>query len=233
MTTSRDNPSPRYRELIGLYRTMHRVGDAAHGLSAEKTFPGQSLPRQAHRIRPLIARTQAKTILDYGSGKGIQYRPAPIKQEGVVRWNSIQEYWGVETIRCYDPAYEPHSELPTGRFDGVVCTDVLEHCPEQDLDWIIDGFFAFAEKFVFANVACYPAAKRLPNGENAHCTIKPAAFWKARFEAAAARHPGVLWELWLEESYGQGRPETRLANFEPQRAAAAPVPRAGATWRMS
>jgi hypothetical protein len=233
MAYTREQPSPRYRELIDMYRTMHRVGDTAHGLSADQTFPGQSLPRQAHRIRPLIARTQAKTILDYGSGKGLQYRPAPIKQEGVVRWNSIQEYWGVESIRCYDPAYEPYSELPTGRFDGVVCTDVLEHCPEQDLDWIVDGFFAFAEKFVFANVACYPAAKKLPNGENAHCTIRPAAFWKAKFDEAAARHPGVLWELWVEESYGQGRPATRLANFEPQRTAPAPVPRAGATWRMS
>ena len=233
MAYSREQPSPRYRELIDMYRTMHQVGDTAHGLSAEKTFSGQSLPRQAHRIKPLIARTQARTILDYGCGKGLQYRPAPIKQEGVVRWNSIQEYWGVESIYCYDPAYGPHSQLPAGRFDGVVCTDVLEHCPEQDLDWIIDGFFSFAEKFVFANVACYPAAKKLPNGENAHCTIRPAAFWKAKFDEAAARHPGVLWEIWLEESYGQGRPETRLANFEPVRAALAPVPRAGATWRMS
>ncbi len=232
MTYSRDNPSQRYRELVELYRSMHRDGDAAHGLNAEQTFPGQSLPRQAHRIKPLVARTQARTILDYGSGKGTQYRPGPIKQEGVVRWNSIQEYWGVESIRCYDPAYEPFSELPSGRFDGVVCTDVLEHCPEQDLEWIVDGFFAFAGKFVFANVACYPAAKRLPNGENAHCTIRPAAFWKAMFENTAARYPNILWEVWLEESYGHGRPETRLANFEHAKAAA-PVPQRGSAWKMS
>jgi hypothetical protein len=232
MTYSRDNPSPRYRELVDMYRTMHRVGDAAHGLSAEQTFPGQSLPRQAHRIKPLIARTQARTILDYGSGKGVQYRPGPIKQEGVVRWNSIQEYWGVDSIRCYDPAHEPYSELPSGRFDGVVCTDVLEHCPEQDLDWIIEGFFSFADKFVFANVACYPAAKHLPNGENAHCTIRPAAFWKSKFESIAARYPSILWEVWLEESYGRAAPELRLANFEYPKATPQ-VPQRGAAWRIS
>ena len=232
MSYNKDNPSPRYRELVDMYRTMHRVGDVAHGLSAEQTFPGRSLPRQAHRIKPLIARTQAKTILDYGSGKGSQYRPGPIKQKGVVRWNSIQEYWGVDSIRCYDPAYEPYSELPSGRFDGVVCTDVLEHCPEQDLDWIVDGFFSFADKFVFANVACYPAAKRLPNGENAHCTIRPATFWKSMFDNAAARYPGILWEAWLEESYGQGRPELRLANFEHSNTTPA-APQRSSAWRMS
>jgi hypothetical protein len=66
----------------------------------------------------------------------------------------------------------PFSALPEGRFDGVVCTDVLEHCPEEDLPWIVGELFGYARLFVFANVACYPAAKKLPNGENAHCTIR-------------------------------------------------------------
>jgi hypothetical protein len=52
-------------------------------------------------------------------------------ENGVVRWNSMKEYWGVESIRCYDPGYPPFSTLPEGRFDGVICTDVLEHCPEE------------------------------------------------------------------------------------------------------
>jgi hypothetical protein len=106
---------------------------------------------------------------------------------------------------------------------------VLEHCPEQDLDWIVDGLFGYAQKFVFANVACFPARKSLPNGENAHCTIRPGSFWKALFEASSARHPGVLWEAWIEES--RGVPDQRLANFEP--AQVAPAARQGAAlWRM-
>lgn len=234
MTTfSRANPSPRYLELMSMYGIMHREGDVAHGIPAEKTFSGISLPRQAHRIRSVIQRTGARTILDYGCGKGTQYRPAPISQQGVVRWNSIQEYWGVDSIRLYDPGYEPYSELPTGRFDGVVCTDVLEHCPEEDLAWIVEGLFDYARKFVFANVACFPARKTLPNGENAHCTIKPAGFWKSLLEASASRNPGLLWEVWLEEK--RGAPDERLANFAlpPQPGPAGqPAQRGPAVWRM-
>lgn len=230
MPYSRDNPSPRYRELMAMYRAMHVKGDVAHGIPADKTFAGISLPRQAHRIRSLIARTGTRTVLDYGCGKGTQYRPAPIAQGGVVRWNSIQEYWGVESIRCYDPGYEPFSELPQGRFDGVVCTDVLEHCPEDDLDWIIGGLFGYAQKFVFANVACYPARKTLPNGENAHCTIRPGSFWKALLEASAARHPGVLWEVWIEEN--RGVPDERLANFDRPAAPVQAARQGGTVWRM-
>ena len=229
MPYSRANPSPRYTELMGLYRTMHRTGDVAHGIPPENTFAGISLPRQAHRIRALIARSGARTLLDYGCGKGTQYRPAPIAQQGVVRWNSIQEYWGVEAIRCYDPGYEPFSELPQGHFCGVICTDVLEHCPEDDLGWIIEGLFGYAQKFVFANVACFPAKKTLPNGENAHCTIRPGSFWKALFEASSARHPGVLWEVWIEEN--RGAPDERLANFPPPQPEQPARPGA-AVWRM-
>jgi len=229
MPYNRASPSPRYLELMDLYRTMHRAGDLAHGIPPEKTFSGISLPRQAHRVRQLIARTDARTLLDYGCGKGTQYRPAPIAQQGVVRWNSIQEYWGAEAIRCYDPGYEPFSELPQGRFEGVICTDVLEHCPEEDLGWIVDGLFGYARKFVFANVACYPAKKTLPNGENAHCTIRPGSFWKALFEATSATHPGVLWEVWIEES--RGVPDERIANFplpQPEQPARPSAP----VWRM-
>jgi hypothetical protein len=58
--------------------------------------------------------------------------------------------------------------------------------------------FGFARRFVFANVACYPVNKRLPNGENAHCTIKPVAWWREVVCATAARHPGIEREFWIQ-----------------------------------
>jgi hypothetical protein len=210
---SRDNPSARFRELVEQYRSMHRDGDLRRGMPAEQTFDGRSLPRQAQRIRNLIVKTGARTILDYGSGKGNQYLPVRIMENGVSRGNSIQEYWGAESIRCYDPAHAPLSELPQGRFDGVICTDVLEHCPQDDLPWIVGELFAFARRFVFANVACYPAMKTLPNGENAHCTIRPVQFWRALFEQAAAAASGVLWELWADTQGDAATRELRIGNF--------------------
>jgi hypothetical protein len=229
---SRDNPRLRFQQLVEHYRSMHRDGDPRRGVPAERMFDGKSLPRQANRINKLIARTNAKTILDYGSGKGTQYLPGKILENGVPRWNSMQEYWGVESIRCYDPGYQPFSVLPEGAFDGVICTDVLEHCPEEDLPWIVGELFGFARRFVFANVACYPAAKTLPNGENAHCTVRPVDFWRALFENAAAASTGVLWEVWAETRRDVARQELRVGNFEviaePAPAAASRIP----LWRL-
>jgi hypothetical protein len=228
---SRSNPSPRFTELLGQYRQMHTEGDVRHGLPAAETFDGRSLPRQAQRIRVLIARTAAKTVLDYGCGKGTQYRPAAIMENGVARWNSIQEYWGVGSIACYDPAYQPFSKLPEGMFDGVVCTDVLEHCPQDDLEWIVTELFSYARKFVFANVACYPARKTLPSGENAHCTIMPVERWRVLFEAAAARFQGILWEVWADVVRGDVHQEVRAGNFPAEPTPPPPRPRTP-VWRF-
>lgn len=217
MTYSRANPSPRYQALALQYRQMHVEGERFLGIPARNTFPGQSLPAQAGRIKRLIVATRAQNILDYGSGKGLQYEAQQVRSadDGVMH-ASIQDYWDVDFIQCYDPCYEPFSRLPVGRFDGVVCTDVLEHCPEEDLGWIVAELFGYAERFVFASVACFPARKRLPSGENAHTTIKPADWWRELFERTAARHPGLAWEVWLEQQVtrpeGLARTEERFGS---------------------
>lgn len=195
---SRANPSPRYIELTRLYRQMHEKGENFLHIKPEDTFPGQSLPPQAKRIKGLIDATQARRILEYGSGKGMQYQARDIALPDVPgKWPSIQSYWAVEAIQCYDPAYAPFSELPRGAFDGVVSTDV-QHCPEEDVPWIIDEIFSYARKFVFMNVACYPAKKRLPTGENAHCTIKPKAWWANIIQETARKHADVKYEVWIQ-----------------------------------
>jgi len=209
---SRTNPSPRYSELQTLYRNMHEEGEKFLGIPPEQVFPGQSLPPQAPRIKRLIDLTGARTLLDYGSGKGQQYQPMNLKVEGVGSFEGVLHYWGMASIHCYDPAYQPFTEIPTGRFDGVISTDVLEHCPEDDIPWIIEEIFSYADKFVFANVACYPAKKRLANGENAHCTIKPPEWWAEVIEAVASRHPGVRWEFWIQFRQGEQLVEKRLGS---------------------
>jgi hypothetical protein len=109
----------------------------------------------------------------------------------------LSDYWGLTGVHLYDPCYQPYAKLPTTVFDGVISTDMLEHCGEEDIPWIIDEIFSFAKKFVFANVACYPAKKTLPNGENAHCTIKDAKWWNDVICTVGDKHPHVMWEVVL------------------------------------
>ncbi|HZQ71811.1 MAG TPA: FkbM family methyltransferase [Burkholderiales bacterium] len=181
---------------------MHVTGAPGLGLAPNDTFPGRSLFAHLDPIRRLVQKTGAKTILDYGSGKGLQYRAHPILVDGRAVADSVAEYWDVDEVRCYDPGYEPYAALPADKFDGVISTDVLEHCPEDDLAWILDEAFAFARRFVYLNVACFPARKSLPNGENAHATVRPPEWWRELVAERARQHDGLLWELHAAYSAG-------------------------------
>jgi SAM-dependent methyltransferase len=193
---SRAAPSPRYRRLLEQYQHMHLHGEEHLGIPPESTFPGKSLPKQAPSIKRLIKATGAQSILDYGCGKGQQYLPRRMADpdEGI-EYPDIKSYWGVQSIQCYDPGYPPFMQLPSGKFDGVICTDVLEHCPEEDVPWILAELFSYATKFVFANAATFPAHKRLPSGGNAHCTIRPPRWWEDQFARAARTRPALSYEL--------------------------------------
>jgi hypothetical protein len=193
---SRESPSERYKELISQYEELHEEGETILRMSAEETFPGFSVLPHVDRIKRLIQSSETFTLLDYGCGKGYQYQK-PVIDLGLAKKEMLADYWGLTAVQLYDPGYKPYSILPNMTFDGVISTDMLEHCSEDDVPWIVDEMFSFAEKFLFANVACYPAKKTLPNGENAHCTIKNNAWWIEVFKAAGERYPHVTWELVL------------------------------------
>ena len=85
------------------------------------------------RIRDLVVTTGAVTLLDYGCGKGMQYEAHRLEVPGAGVFEGVLDYWDVDEVRCYDPCYAPDSALPEEQFDGVVSTDVPEHCPEEDI----------------------------------------------------------------------------------------------------
>jgi len=184
---SRANPSPRYLELLQVYKDMHEHGDKLNDAPSKKTFDGRSLLPHVHLIRSAVMQHGLGTILDYGCGKAIGYTEGVMTLPDGRKLRGLKEIWGVNDIRLFDPGYAPHSTPPTGTYDGVVCTDVLEHCPEDDIDWIIGDLFGFAEKFLFLTISCYPAEKNLPSGENAHITLKNAGWWIDRITTVAAR----------------------------------------------
>lgn len=199
----RGNPSPEYLDMVAMYETLHEEGEAVAGKSGKQTFPGKMLIRHAPGIKEMIDRSGAINILDYGAGKAVAYDLSDITLSNGAVVPSIQDYWGVEEIRCYDPGHEPFKELPDCQYDGVICTDVLEHVTTPDVAWIVDEMFCYARKFVYANIACYPAVKVLPNGRNVHCTVKPPEWWAGLFHAIAMRHTEISFRLITSTATGR------------------------------
>jgi hypothetical protein len=214
---NRSNPSSEYARLLKQYQQLHAEGDPARGIPAENFYPGKSLPFHAPAIKQMIDMTGAKTVLDYGCGKGLQYTWQDLKFKDGSTAKNMQTYWGVDQIRCYDPAVPKFMALPNGKFDGVVSTDVLEHVPTDDVDWILNEIFAYADKFVFLNIACHMAKAILPDGNNAHTTAKPVAWWKPKIEAVSALYPHVKYHVVLENKVSfilfKHSFRTRLRNF--------------------
>ncbi len=191
------NPSKRYKQLLGFYETMHAHGRPDTGHDAKQTFSGVSLTEHIDPIAHLIKLSKAKTVLDFGSGKGKLYHDASGYQANS-RYKTIPS-WGESLVTCYDPGYEPFSKPVDGHYDVVISTDVVEHIPEEDISWVLDKIFAYANHSVYIVAACYPAHKHLPDGTNAHCTLQPPEWWVGQIEQSARHYPAVNWVLCTQE----------------------------------
>ena len=201
---SREHPSPRYTELTRLYGEMHTGYDADQKGAPEQIFNGFSLIPHVEVIKAMIDRSGARTVLDYGSGKGLQYKIVDIEMPDGRKFANVVEYWGVDRVVCFDPGVPEFNEFPTARFNGVVSTDVLEHCPEEDLPWILGEMISKAERFIFATVALYPAVKIMPNGENAHCTLRSPDWWRALIEDVMVGRPDLAYRFELHWTHATG-----------------------------
>ncbi len=129
---------------------------------------GASGHRWVTQIHTVIHMLDLRSILDYGCGQETfwtKFRDCyPIVAQDI-------SYVG------YDPAVSKKDSLPHGKFDLIICTDVLEHIEPEYLINVIEHLFSFARRAVFFNIAICPANKRLSDGRNAHLIVKSGEWW--------------------------------------------------------
>jgi hypothetical protein len=204
----RTAPTRQFHSLIAQYQQIHaegyqkKQGEDTQHVGARDAFPGDALPIWAALLRRELRRHGVRSLLDYGAGKGQQYRQrfAFVEAGQPDFTGTLQNYWDDVAVTTYEPALG--DTLPEARFDAVVNADVLEHCFIGDLPWIIDEMFSRARRFLFCNVACYPAGAHLPGGENAHVSLLPPAYWRGVFDTVANAHPGVDFVLACSKGWG-------------------------------
>jgi len=111
---------------------------------------------------------QVDAILDYGCG---QNTLAPVLMSKGFR------------IRSYDPAVRAF-DAEQLRSDLVVCTDVLEHVEEQCVDAFLEHLAQLCRRRLFVVIGLKPTDKTLPDGRQAHITLRPPHVWRQAIEAA-------------------------------------------------
>lgn len=108
----------------------------------------------------------SKIILDYGCGKG-----------------DLTKYLN-KSYNCYgyDPAInEYNNEHKDKNFDTIVCLDVLEHIPENEIDALLEHIKSYNVNALYFIISTRYAKTLLPDGRNCHETVKPKEWWENIF----------------------------------------------------
>tara|TARA_Y100000816_G_C25937739_1_gene489056 strand:+ start:115 stop:675 length:561 start_codon:yes stop_codon:yes gene_type:complete len=143
-------------QFINLYKELH---------NSNKNYGNGSMYSKQHvTLTDIVHKTNSKNLLDYGCGKAQFYTEKIYNDLGCVP-------------SLYDPAIEEYNTLPNTMFDGIFSIDVMEHIPEEGIPNVFNYMQSHATKFIYLAICQRLARAILPNGENAHCTIKPRQWW--------------------------------------------------------
>jgi len=160
-------------DLIDSYKEQHKN---------PQRYWGASFKRHGLLLKPQIRSRNIKTILDFGSGKGLQYK---------ARDQHHDYLWGIFPT-LYDPAVKGIDKLPQGTFDAVINTDVLEHIEESNIDETLKVIYSKATKFVYHGIANWATGRLLEDGRDVHVIQKDINWWINKIKPYA-HIPTLIW----------------------------------------
>ena len=189
--------SNQYNELINYYKQMAENGYGREDGTFVKNVYSDAEPHKfSDQLKKIVEYFDAKNGLDYGSGG------SNLNETKLANGVKFIDYIGLQKIQSFEPARNKKKKYKS---DIVLCFDVLEHVFINDVPWVLNDLFKYATKCIVINVACYNAAALLPNGENAHITVRPPSWWLGQIECISSLHPDIYWALFTSESYNNSK----------------------------
>jgi len=177
--------SKKGQQLIAMYETMANEGyDRTDDKRVDVAFSDFELRPYRSQVRSILKEYSISTVLDYGCG-GSDWGAAGFDDASKL---SAVDYFELQQAFQYEPARKIDERQAV---DCVISFDVLEHIFISDVPSVLRDIFSHANKLIILNVACYPAAAKLPNGENAHITVRNPAWWKGMVDGISVEFPSV------------------------------------------
>ena len=109
--------------------------------------------------------------------------------------------------------YDLDSVSETGRskrlITDVVCTEVLDALPDEDVPWVLDELFRSARRKVAVTVTTTTRTSVLGNGIHVSQPARTESWWMEQLEAASRHHPERQWQLIVHTRDGWGREVTQ------------------------
>lgn len=141
---------PGYHDTLVQYQKLH---SPAYGTSAYLYF--KEIAHEVIELNP-------NSILDFGCGRS----------------DMVAHFWkdGARKIEKYDPAIPQFKHMPEGKFDLVLCTDVMEHIPMLDIENVLNLIRSKSKRTIFT-ISMKPARAKLPDGRNAHISLMSDTEW--------------------------------------------------------
>ena len=139
-------PSEYYLQSVELGRQFQK--------NNPEIWRGSDCKNYHNQIRHLMDKYNAKTVLDYGCGKGRQYTDEVsygLDEGGATEPMNFKTRINADSVFLYDPCVEGIDQLPSEgtKFDAVICTQVLGSIPDEDMQWVKERLMTHADKFCF------------------------------------------------------------------------------------
>jgi hypothetical protein len=122
-------------------------------------------PKWAQGLARVAVQIGAKTIFDYGCGKG-----------NLVQ--ALSELLPGHIVTGWDPAFDGEEMLLLSEL--VVCTHVLEHVEPDLLKNVLEQIRDLSQKAVFFALKAGPSDKKLADGRDSNLIIAPINWWYER-----------------------------------------------------
>ena len=146
---------------------------------ANKSWDGRDTFKYRRQIRDLVQHYNCKTLLDYGCGKGCQWRDSHIFLPEEYP-QKFQTWLGIDQVSLYDPCVEEFAQDPVlKKYDIVSCTQVIGSIPDADILWLKQRLMAYTGKVCFIGLI---DPVQLPKGkkqiyDSAYFSVKRTQEW--------------------------------------------------------